>query len=472
MNRRPPQGSVTPAQFNAHKKETTALFITDINVLDNILGQLTISNSRLSTYLNSNPNVELYFPPGTYYVSAPITFTTNVSLKLHKDATIKTLGTIDYMFNFTTATVPSSLSQLAKDQSITGGVIDGDNKVNKILKLNNYWHFSLKDLRVRNAIQIGITTFTEGVNPAELVIDNLYLQNINSTNYSNNTGLQLNSTDNHIHNLFVVDFSTGVEINASANFVNKAHVWISDPNRLPYTTGFKVNTNGVGYFNNCFADTMQTGFYNNQEMFLDTCVYSNNTQFTFTTAPNAIFLDAGYTRIHASNCTFNGQKSVSQVVTPNVVNITSGLLGEGFSNSVYLNGIANTPQDQIKNGVFSFTPTIVGDVVLGTPTYIAQSGRFTRVGTLVHCDISIKATLDNTISGNIQIRGLPYASAWNSNISIGYRSGFGSNLLFGSVDSGTTHIFLLRDSNVLVGADALRGTLVEIYVTATYLTTL
>lgn len=463
-------GMASLAEYENYKakiNEITTYYINNINCLDFQDGYNIIDKTKLETFLSNHPNIELSFPKGVWYVSEAIDLKHTVSFKLDKDTKIKALNTIDYMFNFTTATVPNSLSSLAQNQRITGGVIDGDNKVNIILKLNNYWGFTIKDVYIKNAINKGIVTYTEGVNPAELVIDNIHLINENSTNYTNNIGIQINSTDNHIQNVFVIDFSTGIEINASANFVNKCHAWISQQARLQYAVGFKVGAGGVGYFSNCFADTMQWGFYNNSEMFLDTCIYSNNVIYTFATTPHAIYLDSSYSRISVRTCTFNGG-----ITGANVCNITSGLLGEGLLNCVYLGTLSNKPQEQLKIGNFSFFPTLVGDAVAGSPTYIAQSGRFTRNGTMVHCDISLKVTLDNTVSGNLQIRNLPYYATWNSNISIGYRSGFGSNTIYGSVEGGTNHIYLLKDSNVSVGADALRGTTVEIYVSATYLTDL
>ena len=77
-----------------------------------------------------------------------------------------------------------------------------------------------------------------------------------------------------------------------------------------------------------------------------------------------------------------------------------------FGNDATRVSTATNALDWYEEGVF--TPVIVGGTSAGVGTYTTQIGKFTRVGDLVHFQISIVWTA-HTGTGNTQIQFLPYA---------------------------------------------------------------
>ena len=71
----------------------------------------------------------------------------------------------------------------------------------------------------------------------------------------------------------------------------------------------------------------------------------------------------------------------------------------------------------------TFTPTVQGNVTLGTGTYSTQQGRYTRIGNKVFFDITVKISAHNG-TGQIVIAGLPFVSnaTQESSVSISYIS--------------------------------------------------
>ncbi len=57
----------------------------------------------------------------------------------------------------------------------------------------------------------------------------------------------------------------------------------------------------------------------------------------------------------------------------------------------------------------TWTPTLIGSGTAGTPTYAAQLGRYTRIGSMVMASAYISITAKTAIAGDIRVGGLPIA---------------------------------------------------------------
>ena len=84
---------------------------------------------------------------------------------------------------------------------------------------------------------------------------------------------------------------------------------------------------------------------------------------------------------------------------------------------------ANTLDDYEEG---TFTPTIVGITSAGTGTYTTQLGRYTKVGRIVTCDISLVWTA-HTGTGNMDIDGLPF--------SVLSTTGYAASAVIGYIDN-------------------------------------
>jgi hypothetical protein len=111
----------------------------------------------------------------------------------------------------------------------------------------------------------------------------------------------------------------------------------------------------------------------------------------------------------------------------------------------------------------TFTPTIrFGGAAVGV-VYVAQIGRFTRIGNMVQFDLLLQLSSKGSSTGNIQILGLPYTTARDTPVSLritnitagvanemmmAFAVGSTANLRLDKIASGTTFAVQLTDADV------------------------
>jgi hypothetical protein len=107
----------------------------------------------------------------------------------------------------------------------------------------------------------------------------------------------------------------------------------------------------------------------------------------------------------------------------------------------------------------TFTPTLAGLTTAGVGTYNTQTGRYTRIGNIVHVYILLDWSA-HTGTGNMQVQGLPLTSATGP---LPMLQAVGSNLtftgnLFGRVNSNATTIDLRTYSSAAATAGVAMDT--------------
>jgi hypothetical protein len=160
------------------------------------------------------PNVELYFPDGTYHLQSGLTFTSGVSLNLHQNAKIIADNTMDVMLYFSNTVTASSIDSYKLFQRIRGGQIEGNNKVNTVIKFDNDMQTYVSDIIIQNGLQRGLVSNQPH---AELMMNNVYFRNATqltgtTDNVTDNVAIEINSTDNYINNINIVDWTVGVRV--------------------------------------------------------------------------------------------------------------------------------------------------------------------------------------------------------------------------------------------------------------------
>jgi hypothetical protein len=85
---------------------------------------------------------------------------------------------------------------------------------------------------------------------------------------------------------------------------------------------------------------------------------------------------------------------------------------------------ANTLDDYEEG---TFTPTISGTTSAGTGTYTTQFGRYTKVGRVVTCDITITWTAHDG-TGNLEVAGLPFSVLTTTNYTASAAIGYFENV--------------------------------------------
>jgi hypothetical protein len=104
----------------------------------------------------------------------------------------------------------------------------------------------------------------------------------------------------------------------------------------------------------------------------------------------------------------NNRVGIGNASPTQALDVTGDIITSG---GVYLGGTGSANLlDDYEEG--TWTPTFRSGFS-GTPTYVSQGGRFTKVGRMVYCDFYIKVTGTGD-SAQLQIDGLPFSSTSNS----------------------------------------------------------
>jgi hypothetical protein len=114
-----------------------------------------------------------------------------------------------------------------------------------------------------------------------------------------------------------------------------------------------------------------------------------------------------------------------KIANGNVVMTTSGT-GIDFSATTEGSGTMTSELlNDYEEG--TFTPTIVGTSAAGTGTYTTQFGRYTKVGRVVTCDITVTWTAHDG-TGNLEVAGLPFSVLTTTNYTASAAIGYFDNV--------------------------------------------
>ncbi len=113
--------------------------------------------------------------------------------------------------------------------------------------------------------------------------------------------------------------------------------------------------------------------------------------------------------------------------------------------------------------VGTWTPTFGGSGGQSGQTYDIQSGTYVKVGRLVYATFDIRLTALGTITGGLQIKGLPFASSASATGSVGYFSGLATAYVnFGfAMASGVSviDVYGLTGASTVMGAALVQANL-------------
>ena len=445
----------------------------------------SINSTALTDYATNNKGVELYFPSGQYNLNSTINFLYGASLNLHKEAVIIATNNMDIMFSFsnTDLTLGQGLNKTIRHQKITGGTINGNNKAKICIKAQGFQDFIIKDTRIQNFINKGIYSLEPS---AELKIDNVYFFNETSTidgidNVTDNIAMDIQSTDNYIHNCTIVDCSIGIAIGKGGNYIDKVHYWINSGVRIPYSVAFWTQSTGYARWHHCVSDTAMIGFKcGNTTTWIEQCEIITGsflTEYFPNATSTAIYIEdntADYI-LNINNCSFaNWSNGALTVQCLNISTSVDSVKRTNIQGNTYWGDIANKPREDYEYYSQTFTPSITGKTVAGTPTYTTRFGRYHRIGKQVWVTVNIRATMDATIDGDLLITGLPYYSATgNSALNVGFISNFPEQVINPTIIGNSNQITLYEvhedKTCSTVWSQDIRLTTIEIWITGSYI---
>lgn len=455
---------------------------------------LTDDSDAIIQAITQNPNRKIVLANGVFCTTQPININNDCSLYLI-DAELKATALMDYLINFETTRSITSAFSLSRDCFIIGeqGTLNGNNLVNKVLRLNKFLHFTLRGINIYNARKRGLTINDSGSMSAELVASDLYFANDTDEYYTDSIAIENLGGDSFFTDINIVDFTVGVKDTRNCTWT-RVHPWISHKRRIPNSKSFWLNGNNFTLLE-CVVDSTQYGVYLEygtariklMKSYWNAGVYSD---VDATLYPVVMFKNVGSGLFYVDSCIVNAGdltvpiKVVDDYTSPNgyysdihtfgevqqipknrfpfvnhnglftdvpkangyeIMNGNTNSKGFVFagSNVVGVSNASNGKQLRLEDGGNlmygseqidpvrgTFTPTLVGSTVAGTHTYGQQVGKYTKRGNVVDFTVSMIVTVDSTTDGVLKIKGLPFNVGDRSHaLNIGYNQGFGSPLL-------------------------------------------
>lgn len=279
----------------------------------------------------------LYFPTGVYGISKTLIIDNQVSLELDSNAKIIALEYMDVMIEW------GKYNVYTEHCFITGGIVDGMGKAKTLLNLSWFRHFTLKDTVFLNSIEKGLVlrSHNEDIHSVEAIIDNIYFENKIVSSY-NAIALIVNTTDSHISNVIVINYSTGVEVNGAGNRFYRVHPWVTHQSILNASKSFIINASN-NTVTECLADSTAIGYEINKDCRILNSGYYCNRKYI----PSKIQIFKYHTTnnpvLTVDNCLFDFEETVDNAEFINNECCNEKVV---FTNCVY-NNIKDKEQRQV-----------------------------------------------------------------------------------------------------------------------------
>jgi hypothetical protein len=151
--------------------------------------------------------------------------------------------------------------------------------------------------------------------------------------------------------------------------------------------------------------------------------------------------------------TLNGESNLtfSTDLTITSGNVVIGTAGKGIDFSATANSSGTMTSellDWYEEG--TFTPTLQDDSGGGSVAYGVQTGRYTRVGNRVHCEVRVTTTGISGLTGGhtAKIAGLPFSQSSNAQAAI--TAGYADGLALGTAGDSVTGYMVSGQSYLLL----------------------
>lgn len=236
--------------------------------------------------ITNNPHKTLYFPAGTYLISDTLHIQTGndyqVNLKLDKNAIITSDQSIDYLLEVGTEQGGTDVYNRYAEGSIVsidGGIFDCGDASSAIYISANQKQTKITNTIIFNLSQYGIY-IDRGTNTSVSADADIMNVSINGKGSEvGGIGIYAYGTDNKISHARINKCQTGIYDNGGGSYYFDVHVLYSytsssvASNQYEATRGFVFASNALAMCEECYADTMATGFEitDGMHLFLNNC---------------------------------------------------------------------------------------------------------------------------------------------------------------------------------------------------------
>lgn len=236
-----------------------------INVLNyGVVGDGSTDDTQaIQDIIDEHPNTTLYFPDGTYLVSAPIVTPApddeKVFLELSQNATIKASSSFDgsFMLNIGGSGTATTYGATKHKTGINGGILDCNSVCNGI-KVEKTHLAKITNVAINNVDVTGIQIESSDTSSSDVYAENIDMLCPNHTS-TITTGLLVNAGDNNFNMIRTGGFKIGVALNNGGNYLTDVHPLYGDAEQAIYetTAGFIIKGNN-NHLTNCYSDNFST----------------------------------------------------------------------------------------------------------------------------------------------------------------------------------------------------------------------
>jgi hypothetical protein len=201
------------------------------------------------------------------------------------------------------------------------------------------------------------------------------------------------------------------------------HIWYTAPsgtagNAITFTQAMTLDADGDLMLGRTSSSNYRAQITGSSDL-VDIAGTSVSTQFHNKTAD--IFMIGVGSGDGIAFATNGNTTERARITSDGYLRMASGTGGIQFNGDT----AAANALDDYEEG--TFTPTITGNTTAGTGTYTTQIGSYTKIGNVVHVQITIVWT-NHTGTGGIRISSLPFTSAASGTYSYGQLQGYISNV--------------------------------------------
>lgn len=250
-------------------------------------------SGRIQRAIDDCKHGVLYIPKGNYKISKMLKIANFCSLQMHKSAVLTAAEKMEYVLYYDGGDGFINLISCGEDGEenedynifIKGGVING-NGLASCLCLNNYHHFTMKDITLLNGKRYGLKVGERG-HGYELIVTNLYCK-CTMSGLAGNIGIATAESDSHYTDCIVIDYTTGFAVeNGGSNRLTRCHVWGGiippakegeDCEMLKDSVAFSIGGCDT-LLRDCYADTAKIGFKIMGDATMSGCAFYNNYRF-------------------------------------------------------------------------------------------------------------------------------------------------------------------------------------------------
>jgi hypothetical protein len=214
-----------------------------------------IQNAMAYASTTMNGAVTVYFPAGTYEVSAPIV--ANSSVQMDPGATIQATAPMAAVVEIGPDSPSRGKYGHIENVSFIGGTIDANNQANDGLFLRHYEHVSVQNVIVNNFLVNGFhfNDPTLGGFNTEVIASDLHTIRTSGNIPAGSVSLLMdtNGTDNQLSDSVFTQSDIGVDVKTAGEFFSNIHVYSYPPANGYMTIGFK-DEGYQNYWKGCEAD--------------------------------------------------------------------------------------------------------------------------------------------------------------------------------------------------------------------------